>query len=194
MSQETACQNTADQETTRKGRKGKDAIWRESWPQKEIVLRFVMKLASVLLILWLIFSFVFALHQVNGESMYPRVRDGDLILSFRLERDYEIGDVVSFQINGYDRVARIVAQGGDVVDLSTDGKLIVNGNVEEEDEIFYQTESEGMEITYPYTVDEDSYFLLCDFRTGSSDSRTYGAFSQDVIEGKVISVFRHRGI
>jgi signal peptidase I len=126
--------------------------------------------------------------------MYPRVRDGDLILSFRLERDYEIGDVVSFQINGRDRVARIVAQGGDVVDLSDDGELMINGNVEEEDEIFYRTDPEGIDITYPYTVDEDSYFLLCDFRTGAEDSRSYGAISQSDLEGKVITVLRHRGI
>jgi signal peptidase I len=153
-----------------------------------------MKLASVLLVLWAVFTFVFALHIMKGESMYPRLRDGDLYLSYRLVQDYDIDDVVSFEQNGMVRTARVVAQGGDVVDLTDNGQLIINGHIEQE-EIFYVTLPDtASDVTYPYTVEEGSYFLLCDFRTGSSDSRTYGAFSQDVIEGKVISVFRHRGI
>jgi signal peptidase I len=90
-------------------------------------------------------------------------------------------------------VGRIVAQGGDVVDLNADGLLVVNGNVQEE-EIFYVTEAMGNEITYPYTVEADSYFVLCDFRTASIDSRSFGAVPKKNLDGKVITLLRRRGI
>jgi signal peptidase I len=129
---------------------------------------------------------------MHGETMYPRLRDGDLILYYRLERNYSIGDVVVFQANATTRVARIVAQGGDVVDINDDGQLLVNGNVQDE-EIFYPTETMPG-VTYPYTVEADSYFMLCDFRTASQDSRSYGAVSAHDFYGKVITILRRRGI
>jgi signal peptidase I len=125
--------------------------------------------------------------------MYPRLRDGDLILYYRLEQDYAIDDVVTFQLNNATFWCRIVAQGGDVVDLTEAGQLMVNGNVEDE-EIFYQTYPQEGDVTYPYTVPENSYFVLCDFRTTSFDSRTYGAIPQSDLDGKVITVLRRRGI
>jgi signal peptidase I len=131
---------------------------------------------------------------MNGETMYPRLRDGDLYLYYRLDSSYIIDDVVTFQIDGRRRAARVVAMGGDVVDLGEDGELIVNGNVKDE-EIFYITQPNlSSDLVFPYTVPEDSYFVLCDFRTNSVDSRTYGAISRSDIDGKVISFLRIRGI
>jgi signal peptidase I len=152
------------------------------------------KVLITVVILWVIFTFVFGMARIKGESMYPRLRDGDVILYYRLDRDYVQGDVVTFRINGNRRAARVVAVGGDVVDITEEGQLLVNGNVQEE-EIFYPTEKASSEITYPYTVEEGSYFVLCDFRTASTDSRDYGAVSRKDISGKVISLLlRRRGI
>jgi signal peptidase I len=162
--------------------------------QKRIILAFLRKLGLTVLALWAIFTFVFGIRQVNGETMYPRLRDGDLILYYRLEQEYHIDDVVAFQTDdGVKRLGRIVAQGGDVVDLNADGLLVVNGNVQEE-EVFYITEAMGSEITYPYTVEADSYFVLCDFRTASIDSRSFGAVPKKNLDGKVITLLRRRGI
>jgi signal peptidase I len=125
--------------------------------------------------------------------MYPRLRDGDLILYNRMERNYAIGDVVVFKVGKLTCVARIVAQGGDVVEVNNDGQLLVNGNVQEE-EIFYPTEADPGGVGYPYTVEENSYFMLCDFRTNGTDSRYYGAVPADDFCGKVITILRRRGI
>jgi signal peptidase I len=157
------------------------------------VLRFFIKLGVVCLTLWLIFTFAFGIRQMHGETMYPKLRDGDLMLYSRLERTYYIGDVVVFKINGMTRVARIVAQGGDVVEVTEDGQLLVNGNVQDE-EIFYLTESDSAGVDYPYTVEENSYFMLCDYRIASQDSRSYGAIPAEDIYGKVITILRRREI
>jgi signal peptidase I len=158
-----------------------------------IILEFFVKLGFVCLALWLIFTFAFGILQMHGESMYPRIRDGDLILYNRMERDYTIGDVVVFKVGKSTCVARIVAQGGDVVDMDEDGELLVNGNVQSE-EIFYPTKEDPGGIGYPYTVEANSYFMLCDFRTSCTDSRSYGAVSEDDFCGKVITILRRRGI
>jgi signal peptidase I len=161
---------------------------------KKKVLWFFIKLASVCLVIWIIFTFVFGIGIMNGETMYPRLRDGDLYLYYRLDSSYIIDDVVTFQIDGSRSAARVVAMGGDVVDISEQGQLIVNGNVKDE-EIFYVTEKTiTTEIDFPYTVPENSYFVLGDFRTSSVDSRAYGALSRSDIDGKILSFLRVRGI
>jgi signal peptidase I len=163
------------------------------WIQKETVVKFILKLALVILVIWAIFTFVFGIRQVSGETMYPRLRDGDLTLYYRLEQDYQIGDVVTYRQDDATFYGRIVAQGGDVVELDENGQLVVNGNVQQE-EIFYPTEAQDGDVTYPYTVEADSYFILCDFRTASFDSRTYGAIPKSTLDGKIITVLRRRGI
>jgi signal peptidase I len=157
------------------------------------IAAFFVKLGIVCLALWSIFTFVFGIRQMHGETMYPRLRDGDLILYNRLERNYNIGDVVVFHVNDTTRVARIVAQGGDVVDINDEGQLLVNGNVQDE-EIFYPTYAQILGVSYPYTVEENCYFMLCDFRTNSEDSRYYGAVSKTDFCGKVITILRRREI
>jgi signal peptidase I len=49
-------------------------------------------------------------------------------------------------------------------------------------------------VSFPYTVEEGSYFVLCDFRTASVDSRSYGTIPQSDLAGKVITLLRRRGI
>jgi signal peptidase I len=153
-----------------------------------------VKLFVFLALIGVIFTFLFGIARVSSDTMYPKIRDGDLIFYDRLAKDYNIGDVITFKGKGKRRVARVVAKGGDVVDINDDNQLIVNGNVQDE-EIFYPTEKHESDVTYPYTVPENSYFVLCDFRTQAVDSRNYGALSQSDIDGKVLTILlRRRGI
>ena len=126
--------------------------------------------------------------------MYPRLRDGDLILFYRLDSKYYIGDVVTFKHEDGNRyTARIVAQGGDTVDMDDGGKLLVNGNAQDE-EIFYPTYKTDAVVEFPCQVLESRVFLLCDMRTEGIDSRTYGTVLVDDLDGKVMTVLRRRGI
>lgn len=154
---------------------------------------FLIKLAVTLLAGWVLLGFVFGLAVMEGEDMYPRIRDGDLMVFFRLEEEYYIGDVVTFSRDGQRYTGRIVAQGGDTVEISDAGQLLVNGSVQDE-EIFYLTEAVEGGIDLPCEVPEGSVFLLCDFRTNGTDSRSYGPVEIDALDGKVITILRRRGI
>jgi signal peptidase I len=159
----------------------------------KIIIRFLVKLLLTCLIVWGIFSFIFGIARMDGQNMYPRIMDGDIMFYYRLENEYYLGDVVTFKINGHRRAARVVAKGGDTVELSKSGQLIVNGNVQDE-EIFYPTNEISGGVTFPYTVEEGGYFVLCDYRTISLDSRDYGAVLKSDIDGKVITILRRREI
>lgn len=161
--------------------------------QRRTVTAFLTKLLCTLLAAWVVFTFAFGVAPMSGEGMYPRIRDGDVMFFYRLEKPYHIGDVVTFIKDGERYTGRIVAMGGDSVDMTQSGELLINGNVQSE-EIFYPTEKGGADIAFPYAVEADSVFLLCDLRTGCTDSRNYGAVPIGWLDGKVITILRRRGI
>lgn len=58
---------------------------------------------------WLMFTQVFLLTQAQGNGMFPAVKDGDLVIAFRLQGDYAKDDVVVYTVDGQRRVGRVVA-------------------------------------------------------------------------------------
>ena len=61
---------------------------------------------------------------------FPAVKDGDLVLGIRLEKDYAKNDVVVYERSGRLRVGRVLARGGDIVTLSESGVVEVNGSAQ----------------------------------------------------------------
>lgn len=141
---------------------------------------------------YIIFAQVFLITQNRGQDMFPAVKDGDLIIAFRMQKEYAKNDVVVYTVDGKQKVGRIVARETDVVTMDESGKLLVNGTVQS-GEIMYPTYAkEGLE--YPYKVPEGHVFLLGDYRTNSEDSRDHGPISMRNVEGKVITILRRRGL
>lgn len=152
------------------------------------LLRNVIVMAFLVMIA---FTWVFSVTAVRGSDMYPAILDGDLLLGYRLETNYQKNDVVVCTIEGKEVVGRIVAKAGDRVDITEDGRLFVNGT-EQQGEIVFPTYAG--EQSYPYVVPDSCIYILGDYRTHATDSRDFGAVElQDVIS-KVVSVFRNRGI
>lgn len=63
-------------------------------------LRLFVRAAVFLLILYLVFTRVLFLGRVTGMEMYPSLKDGDLALGYRLEREYRTGDVIVYEAGG----------------------------------------------------------------------------------------------
>ena len=141
---------------------------------------------------WVMFTQVFLITQVSGNAMFPAVKDGDLVIAFRIQQEYAKNDVVVYTADGETHIGRIVARASDVVTLDDSGKLLVNGT-NQAGEILYPTYAkEG--LTYPYPVPEDSVFVLGDYRTQTEDSRDFGPIPMENIQGKVITILRRRGL
>ena len=141
---------------------------------------------------YVVFTQVFLVTQNKGLGMFPAMKDGDLIIAYRLQQDYAKNDVVVYEINGEQKVGRIIARETDVVTLDESGTLRVNGTVQT-GEIMYPTYmKEGLK--YPYLVPEGHVFIMGDYRTNTVDSRDYGPISMENLKAKVITILRRRGL
>jgi signal peptidase I len=84
-------------------------------------------------------------------------------------------------------IKRVVATEGETVDL-VNGQVVIDG-VALDEPYTYGQPSTPMSLTMPYTVPEDSVFLMGDYRTNSADSRVFGAVPLTEIRGKAIARF-----
>lgn len=144
------------------------------------------------LCVWIFLTQLFMLAQVNGNNMFPAVKDGDLVLAYRLETEFALDDVVVYTMDGKQLLGRVVAQAGDTVTLGESGIVNVNGT-NKAGEILYPTYArEGAEE--PYTVPEGCVYVLGDYRTETTDSRDYGGIPLEAVQAKVITLLRRRGL
>lgn len=87
-------------------------------------------------------------------------------------------------------VGRVVAAGGDTVEVTADGRLLVNGNSMIESNIFYPTTEYVGFLEYPLKLQAGEVFVLADFRNGGADSRFFGPVKEQEILGTVITLVR----
>ena len=152
----------------------------------------VLRVAVLAALAWVLFTQVFVLTQASGNSMFPAIKDGDLLIGYRQQGIYAKNDVVLYRAGGKLRVGRILARENDLVNLDTSGTLVVNGSAQS-GEILYPTYAKDA-LEYPYTVPEGCVFILGDYRTQSEDSRDFGAVPLTELEAKVITLLRRRSI
>jgi len=162
------------------------SVWRE-------LGLLVIKIATILICFILIFTFVYGFYRSTSPDMSPMVRDGDLIMFYRLGSDYAIGDLILLDFQGERQIRRVIARAGDIVDITEHG-LIINGAMQHEPEIFQQTWRYVSGVVFPLTVGEGQVFVLGDARESAIDSRVYGpVYIRDTL-GTVITVIRRRGL
>lgn len=123
--------------------------------------------------------------QIYGSSMTPTLQDGQIVFSLKTS-DFEPGDVVAFYYNNKILVKRVIAGPGDWVDIDEDGTVYVNG--EALDEPYLEERAMGeCNITLPYQVPDERYFVMGDHRSTSIDSRStaVGCVAQEQVVGKI---------
>lgn len=193
-----------DRKKARKAQKKKEAVVltpeevllvrRRKLADQEDIKAFLVRLISLAALIWLLFVFVFGITPMANDDMIPRISAGDLMLYYRLEDTWHAQDVIVFEKDGKQYTGRIVAQGGDNVEVTEDSRLVINGSYVVENDIFYSTPRYESDVAYPLQLQHDQFFVLCDYRPGAKDSRYFGAVSQSEIKGKVITVIRRSGL
>ena len=139
-----------------------------------------------------LFTHVFLITRASGSDMYPAVRDGDLLIGFRLHREFLKNDVVVYEVDGKQQIGRILGKEKDVITLDDTGSLYVNGTVQANEILFPTYAKEEME--YPYQVPEGCVFILGDYRTQAEDSRDFGCIRLEDVKAKVLTILRRRAI
>lgn len=161
-------------------------------------------LVTAIVCITLIFTFLGRITRVVGHSMDPTLCEGELMLVWSLGYQPRQGDIViankttqecSDLLGGEAIVKRVIATGGQSVDIDYDNNLVyVDGQPLQEDyileEMWWPTWNYDMMQTH-WDVPEGSVFLMGDNRNGSTDSRhtAVGTVDNSYLLGKAIFIF-----
>lgn len=169
-----------------------DSVIQETTIAQDIV-QLLLKISIIILAVFLIFTFLYGIVRINDVSMKPAIKDGDLVMYYRLDKRFISGDVAVFEDDGKTTTGRVVAVAGDTVDITKNG-LKINGAEQISQDIYFDTTQFKNGVDFPVTVGEGQVFLLGDNRPQASDSRIYGCINIKDVRGKAIAVIRSRGI
>ena len=140
----------------------------------------------------LIITFLYQPVRVEGTSMLPRLEDRDRLFINKFVYHVsaiERGDVVVFR---YPRdpeksyIKRVIALPGDTLRIDR-GHVYVNGRLLHEAYVppEYRDDRSMAEMVVP----AESYFMMGDHRSISSDSREFGPVERSLIYGKAVFVY-----
>ncbi len=123
----------------------------------------------------IVFTLLFRVVGVNGESMKPTLNSGDWLTVKAINTNYERGDIVVItQPNSLNEplIKRVVAVAGDTVDINfAQGTVKINGELINEPYIAEPTER-MFDVAFPVTVPDGCVFVMGDNRNNSLDSRS----------------------
>ncbi len=153
---------------------------------KKILRSTIYTLVIVAAISVLVATLLLPVLQIYGTSMNPNLYEGEIVVSIKAS-SFKTGDIVAFYYNNRVLVKRIIALPGDTVVIAENGDVYVNNELV--DEPYLTEKSYGTtDLEYPYTVPQNSYFVLGDHRESSVDSRSslVGCVEREEIIGKII--------
>lgn len=124
--------------------------------------------------------------QIYGNSMTPTLREGQIVVSVK-DSQFEEGDLVAFYLGNKLLVKRVIAGPADMVNITEDGTVSVNGTELYEPYVSEKALGE-CDLEFPYQIPESRYFLLGDHRATSVDSRSsvVGCVAEEQIVGKIV--------
>ena len=155
----------------------------------------------------LLFTYVFRVAIVQGDSMLPTLRNEDRLLVSQLQNRPNAGDIIVINADSAVLVSesgslyiadglhksivkRVVAVGGQVLDISSQKELFILTARHSRNCIPIRLHSFqlGNAFEYPFTVPEGFVFVMGDNRDISLDSRyvNVGLVSEEEIEGTVL--------
>lgn len=184
----------------------KDVLVEEGIPEKEndtksqksiskSIVDLVSIIASSIVAIMVVFTFLFRIVGVSGPSMMNTLMDGDWLIVSAFITEPERGDIVIVtQPNAYHEpiVKRVIAVGGDTIDIDFDTATVsVNGKVINEPYLGSPTTNDEYAWEYPLTLKEGQVFVMGDNREFSSDSRSpdIGLIDENYILGQVMLRF-----
>lgn len=169
------------QMTDSKKEKRTDGVYREIF---SMMFYLIFVVAATLLII----RFVGQRTEVSGHSMEDTLDDGDNLIVDKMTyrfRDPVRYDIIVFPYKYKEDtyyIKRIIGLPGEMVQITEEGNILINGEILEESYGREVMKSPGIAAD-PIILGEDEYFVLGDNRNASADSRDP---SVGVISGKDI--------
>ena len=135
----------------------------------------------IILVVILTRTFIVTPVRVDGTSMYPTLKDKDIILLKKYDQNYQYRDIVILNYMKTKLVKRIIGVPGDSIEV-VDGKLYINMKKVDDPYSSITADFSLLELGYS-KIPEGYYFVMGDNRSASSDSRMIGLIKKSDILG-----------
>ena len=154
------------------------------------LLGWIVYIAIIIGLTWLIITFVGQRTRVSGHSMEATLHDGDNLIVYKLSyhfREPNRFEIILFPYRHKENtyyIKRIIGLPGETVQVK-DGYVYINGEKLDENYGLEVMEDAGI-AAEPIELGEDEYFVLGDNRNHSSDSRdpSVGILHRDELIGR----------
>ncbi len=135
----------------------------------------------------LVATLILPVLQIYGTSMSPTLEEGEIVISVK-QNGYQKGDIIAMYYSNKVLVKRIIATGGDVVDLADDGTFIINDEELSEPYVIEKAYGDLTDVNFPFVVPQNTYFVVGDHRSTSIDSRStqIGCVEPSEVVGRII--------
>ncbi|MCR5457479.1 MAG: signal peptidase I [Clostridiales bacterium] len=143
----------------------------------------VLSLLAFIFALYVLFAISYAIGIVNGDSMNPTLKNGDVFV-YAKEASIDRMNIVAIKDSesGNTIVKRIIGLPMDVIRIKN-GAIYINGEKLDDVTTSY-TEPGSLGDTF--VLGPNEYFVIGDNRETSVDSRSFGSIRQEEILGVVI--------
>lgn len=149
------------------------------------ILNIILKKSIILFSIIIILANYICIVKVEGKSMFPTVKQDDILIVLKT-KNIERLDLVAFNQNNEILLKRVVATEDELVDVYNQ-QIYINSKRLNEPYLIYNDFSKA-EVEFPHKVKDGCYFVLGDNRMNSLDSRSniIGDIENSKILGKVI--------
>lgn len=157
----------------------------------------------IVIIFYLIFNSIFAVHKVIGDSMAGHFNDGQYVFCLKriFGQKFKLDDIIVFHsanASGDEilMIKKIIGSNGDLIrkiitrecewfEVINENKKIVVGNLRDCSETDYGKVVRVLD----YTINEDEYFVIGANLNNSVDSREFGPVNEQSISGRALFNF-----
>ena len=136
----------------------------------------------ILIVVVIIRTFIVTPVRVDGHSMDPTLKDGEILLLKKYDKSYNRFDIVVIDYKGSKLIKRVIGLPGEHIRYENDA-LYVNGTKVEEDFIDTTTSYFDIKNMNYEIIPNNYYFVVGDNRNNSTDSRSIGMIHKNDILG-----------
>jgi len=151
------------------------------------IMRALIIVAALVVIFVLAILVATSSFAVEGNAMEPGFHPGELVMVSRAAYQQSLpqrGDVIVFHYpvdRTLEYIKRVIGLPGETLEIN-EGQVTIDGQALAEPYLLHQ---EPDPQSGKWVVPSDSYFVMGDNRLHSSDSRSWGVVSRELIIGKV---------